>query len=227
MAHGGESYIPRPDGDFNGWANNFYDALKPWWDNNGLKASDLLPLEAALTDWGKDYPAHIATQQAAEAARQTKDATRRRLVSLIRPAAQFVQSYLTTTDADRARMGITIRRGSLTPVAAPTTRPQVRVDTSQRLLHTLRFSDESTPTRRRKPHGVLGAEVWVALAAPQDAPPQLGEAFRFLALSSRGMMQADFSTAEVGKTAYYALRWISTRGETGPWSEIATATVAA
>ncbi|MBK8913114.1 MAG: hypothetical protein IPM64_00690 [Phycisphaerales bacterium] len=128
------------------------------------------------------------------------------------------------------------------------TRPLVRVDTSRRLLHTLRFSDESTPTRRRKPYGVLGAEVWVALAAAHDPPPLLrfagvassefrvtsseenGEptpAFRFLAVSTDGTLQTDFTTAEAGQTAYYALRWLSTRGETGPWSEVAAATVAA
>ncbi|QOJ15579.1 MAG: hypothetical protein HRU75_13430 [Planctomycetia bacterium] len=93
------------------------------------------------------------------------------------------------------------------------------------------------PTRttcRRKPHGVLGAEVWVALAAPHDPPPLLtfaGEipagAFRFLSVNARGTLQADFTTAEAGQTAYYALRWLSTRGETGPWSEVAAATVAA
>lgn len=86
---------------------------------------------------------------------------------------RFVQGYIKTTDADRANMGITVRDNSLSPSPAPTTRPLVRVDTSQRLLHTLRFSDESTPTRRRKPHGVLGAEVWVALAAAGEAPPLL------------------------------------------------------
>lgn len=74
---------------------------------------------------------------------------------------------------------------------------------------------------------MLGAEVWVALAAPHDPPPLLGDAFRFLSVNARGMLQADFSTAEAGQTAYYALRWLSTRGETGPWSEIAAATVAA
>ena len=30
-----------------------------------------------------------------------------------------------------------------------------------------------------------------------------------------------------GKTAYYALRRVSTRGEKGPWSEVAAATIAA
>jgi hypothetical protein len=126
-------------------------------------------------------------------------------------------------DADRANMGMTVRGTGVSPVNPPTTRPLVRVDTSQRLLHTLRFSDESTPTRRRKLRGVLGAEVWVALAAAHDPPPVLtfaGEnpagAYRFLAVNSRGTMQTDFSTAEAGQTAYYALRWLSTRGETGP-----------
>jgi hypothetical protein len=46
-------------------------------------------------------------------------------------------------------------------------------------------------------------------------------------VSSRGNLQTDFPSAEAGKTAYYALRWVSTRGEKGPWSEITTATVAA
>lgn len=36
-----------------------------------------------------------------------------------------------------------------------------------------------------------------------------------------------FPSAEAGKMAYYALRWLSTRGETGPWREVAAATVAA
>jgi len=29
-----------------------------------------------------------------------------------------------------------------------------------------------------------------------------------------------------GKTAVYMLRWVNTRGEKGPWSEVAAATVA-
>ncbi|MFO0837221.1 MAG: hypothetical protein U1D55_01750 [Phycisphaerae bacterium] len=95
---------------------------------------------------------------------------------------------------------------------------------------------------------MLGAEVWVALAAAGEAPPlarfagmangeerlanseENGAAlpgFRFLSVSTSGTLQTDFTTAEAGKTAYYALRWLNTRGETGPWSEIAAPTVAA
>ena len=113
-------------------------------------------------------------------------------------------------------------------------RARARVDHGHRLTHTLRFSDETTRTRRGKPKGVAGAEVWLALVGADDPPPPLntdsreGQAgYRFLAQSSRGNLQADFTSQDQGKTAYYALRWVSTRGEKGPWSEVATATVAA
>lgn len=42
-----------------------------------------------------------------------------------------------------------------------------------------------------------------------------------------GNLQTDFPSAEAGKTAYYALRWICARGDKGPWSEVCAAKVAA
>ena len=48
-----------------------------------------------------------------------------------------------------------------------------------------------------------------------------------LTLTTRPTLRTDFQAADGGKTAVYMLRWVSTRGEKGPWSEIATATVAA
>ena len=71
-------FIPRPDGDFNAWANHYYPAVKAWWDAHGLDTSARAPLEAALGRWQADYPAHVATRSAAEAARQAKDAARER-----------------------------------------------------------------------------------------------------------------------------------------------------
>ena len=37
----------------------------------------------------------------------------------------------------------------------------------------------------------------------------------------------DFDGADGGKQAHYMLRWVNTRGETGPWSETATARIGA
>jgi hypothetical protein len=222
-----ERRIPRPDSDFAAYANHYSEAVHKFYEAQGLDVSELKPLEDALADWNKDFAAHNAAQARAEGARQEKDEARRTLEAAIRPVTAFVQGFPKTTDADRATIGITVRDAGGTPTSAPTSRPLARVESGQRLTHTLRFTDESTPTRKAKPRGVQGAEVWLALADPNTPAPPLGDSYKFLSLSSRGALQADFPSADAGKTAYYALRWVSTRGEKGPWSEVTSATVAA
>ena len=46
-------------------------------------------------------------------------------------------------------------------------------------------------------------------------------------MKMRPTPRTNFRVADGGKTAGYMLRWVNTRGEKGPWSEITTATVAA
>ncbi len=248
MPRGGKNYIPRPDGDFTAWANHYYAAMEAFYDEHGFDPALLADLKDALGAWNERYRSHVAARAAAEGARAAKDDARAALEREVRPVTNFVQGYPKTTDADRATIGITVRDTSGTHTPTPTTRPLARVESGNRLTHTLRFTDESTPTRRAKPRGVQGAEVWLALADPHDPPPPLNigggtgdvrggtgvppvsgspAPYRFLSLSSRGSLHADFESADAGKTAYYALRWVSTRGEKGPWSEVTTATVAA
>lgn len=222
-----ERRIPRPDGDFDAYANHYYLAAKDFYTGHGLDEKDLNALADALAAWNTSYPAHASAQAAAESARQAKAAARRELEAQIRPVTAFVQSYPATTDADRATIGITVRDPHGTPVTPPTSRPLVRVESGQRLQHRLRFVDESTPTRTRKPRGAAGAEVWLALVEVNQPPPPLGDSYRFVQMSSRGEALAEFSTHEAGKTACYALRWVTPTGARGPWSEVATATVAA
>lgn len=220
-------YIPRPDGAFASFVDQYWAALYAWWDFQGLNLDDLTDLGKAIDRWHAAYPAHTAARAAAEAASTDKDQARAALVALLRPTAQFVQTYPTTTNAERAELGITVRDLSLTPAPTPRTRPLARVTTGQRLTHTLRFSDEATPQLKRKPRGTLGAEVWVALTDANAAPPPPGNAYRFVTVNGRGSLLSSFSSADAGKTAHYCLRWSSTRGEKGPWSEVVSATVAA
>jgi hypothetical protein len=42
----------------------------------------------------------------------------------------------------------------------------------------------------------------------------------FLALDTKTPYRADLDPNDVGNTAYYAMRWVNTRGNPGPWSEI-------
>lgn len=234
MARGTSNYIPRPDGNFSAWANHYYEAVKKFYDAQGFDPTDLKPLETALENWNKDYPAHVAAQQRAEGARQAKDAARAALEKEVRPVTNFVQAWGGTTNADRAEMGITVRDTSPSPTPAPTSRPQAIVESGQRLTHHLRLVDESTPTRRARPRGVEHAEVFVALTPPsQPAPPPPsvsggdGGAYRYIGSVTRGETTLSIESDKGGMQAHYLSRWVSTSGATGPWSDTASATVAA
>lgn len=84
--------------------------------------------------------------------------------------------------------------------------------------------DETTPTRKAKPAGVLGAEIWTKVG---ETPPANEGELRFVAVDTSAPYVLNFPVADGGKTAYYWLRWVSPTGERGPWGEQSQATIAA
>ena len=69
-----------------------------------------------------------------------------------------------------------------------------------------------------------GAQIWVKIGDPAPADPS---ELTFLATDTRTAYLAKFDGADAKKVVHYMLRWESTRGETGPWSETASATIGA
>ena len=62
----------------------------------------------------------------------------------------------------------------------------------------------------------------VANVAPTDPKP-----FRFVKLATRSPEVVTFEAADGGKTNNYLIRGVNTKGETGPWSVVASATIPA
>ncbi|MBK9189313.1 MAG: hypothetical protein IPM33_10205 [Phycisphaerales bacterium] len=234
MPQSTNNYIPRPDAAFAAWVNQYTGAVEQWWADQGFDPAELNALTKALTDWNVAFAAHTAAQAAAQGARQTKDQARALLEKEVRPVTNFVQANPLTTNAARAEMGITVRDTSPTPAPAPTSRPLALVESGQRLTHRLRLVDESTPTRRARPRGVQRAEVFLALTAPGSpapATPPIGDPgggdYHYIGSITRGETTLSFEASKGGLQAHYLSRWVSTSGAAGPWSETASATVAA
>jgi hypothetical protein len=217
-------YIPASDAEFNAWQANFVNYANLNLANLGLVILDLTSIFSAQAAWTPSLTAHVAAQANAQSARATKDANRTALEVLIRALVRRLQASPSVSDAEREALGITVPDTGATAAATPTTRPICQVDTAQRLRHTIDFTDESTPTRKAKPAGVLGAEIWVKIGPTPPVDP--GE-LTFLAVDTRSPYTRDYPGSEGGKQAHYMLRWVNTRGETGPWSETATATIGA
>ncbi len=74
---------------------------------------------------------------------------------------------------------------------------------------------------------IVGAEVWVKVSAPGDPPPSDPGELTFLLLSTRTPAVADRPAPDGGMPAPHMVRSLSSRGDAGPWSETASATIGA
>jgi hypothetical protein len=216
-------YIPGPDASFQAWQSNFVTYANANLAALGLVAADMVPITAAQTTWTTAFPAHVAAANAAKAAKQTKDEARAAYVAAIRPLVRRLQASSVVTDAEKASLGITVAQ-TPSPIGPPTTMPIVSIECGNRLQQTLRFVDSATPTKKAKPAGVLGVEIWNKVGT---TPPTGETDLRFVAVDTSAPYVMSFDSADGGKTNYVWMRWVSPTGERGPWSEQAQATIAA
>ena len=221
-------YIPDADGQFRAWANNLMDYAESHLADLGLVAADLTQLSNMQADYNAKMTDHITARQAAQSARQAKDSSRNEFKSAIRRLVRQLQASDNVDDPEREAMGITVADTIRTANTAEiTTRPIGQVDTNQRLRHKIRFVDESTPTRRAKPAGIMGCEIWVKVAAAGEPAPTSADELSFVAMDTASPYITEFEGADGGKTAHYVLRWVKNGGEKGPWSETISATITA
>jgi len=221
-------YIPGSDTGFQVWVNNFATYANAHLAELGIAPPDIIPISAGKTDFDTKMTANVTAQQTAQSARQAKDDSRDTLESLVRALVKRLQASSAVDDTERAALGITVPDRVRTATAGDiTTRPVGVVDTSQRLRHEIRFSDEATPTRRAKPAGVMGCEIWVKVTAVGEPAPASADELSFVSLDTASPYTAEFDGSDGGKTAHYMLRWVKSSGDKGPWSETISATITA
>jgi len=218
------NFIPANDAEFNVWQRNLVNLTDTGLIAWGINADDFAKLSDGQAVWQDAYaPAEIKKARN-EGDVQGKDSARDVYEKQLR---KFVKQWLAfntrVSDRDRELMGLTVISEMRSPVTPPTTVPVGKIDFSIRLLHKVHFVDEATPTRKAKPDGVHGCEVWVKYdgAAPVEPSELL-----YVSTATRTPCMATIEGKYAGKTAYYWLRWVNTRGEHGPWSNTVSATVA-
>jgi len=218
-------FIPVSDVDFSVWLDGFSAAFTGSPAAVGLTPADATALSASISAFGTAFGENQTAQTAARTKRQAKDDARAATEALVRGLVRRIQAFPGTTDAMRTSLGITVRdsvASGPSPAALAVLRPWAKVDTSQRLRHTIDFRDAGTPDRRAKPAGVKGCEIWVKIgSAPTNPPADM----QFLALDTATPYVVEYTLADANKVAYYMLRWINADGEKGPWSETVEATI--
>lgn len=211
--------IPHDDDGFDDVVNIFAPWLALHGAAHGVSVGDLAAIASGTTDWTGKFAAHKLAQTAAMVGTVGKNGSRATLEPLLRAAANKI-----TDQGERATAGLNTyaeRRGR---VPAPTTRPILMVDTSQRLQHTIRIADENTPDSRKKPDGVVRWELWCYIGVnPPSAP---GEC-TLMESPQQPSFVMHHEGENANKSIHYMARWVNSRGEKGPWSETVSATITA
>lgn len=216
-------YVPRSDGNFNNWQKNLLAIAAENFTNWSIPIERITDLQNTGTNWEGKYNKTINRQDRTTADVRAKEDARLAYVEQLR---KFVAQYLSfndkVEDSDRERMGLTVRSGSHTPVAVPTSSPMVSIDFSVRLQHNFTIVDDSLPTRRSKPTGVLGCEIWAKIDG--EAPKEASE-LSYQSTATKSSHTINFEGNKTGKVVYYWFRWINKRQQTGPWSAMYSAII--
>jgi hypothetical protein len=217
------SFIPTGDAEFNLWQGALITIVQANATAWGILAADITALVAQQALWAAAFAKASNKQNRTAADVQGKaDAREAFETSLRKFIAQWLSNNTRVPNSERQRMAITVKTGTRTAAPVPSTSPVATIDFSTRLQHTINFADEGTPRSKAKPAGVHGCEVWAKVSA--EAPKDASE-FTFLATDTATPYVATFDSADIGKTAWYMLRWVNTRGERGPWSSTFSAMV--
>lgn len=169
--------------------------------------------EAQLDEWD-------ARQLAEDEAAEAKKGGRAAVLMEIRRQRNISYADTSVSDETRAGYGLPPRDTTKTASAAPTTAPIGWVDYGK-LKHVVHFRDAATPDRKAKPKGTRGCDIYRSVGKT----PETEMDFRYVANDSDSPYTISYEMADAGKKVYYVLRWVSTTGEAGEWSETIEATV--
>lgn len=122
------------------------------------------------------------------------------------------------TDEKLAKIGLKPRDESPTIQRAPATAPMLLIINGARLRHRLKFWEEGSARMRRKPKGVIGAEVWRKIVG-------VDENLRLIGLATRSPHLIEYDSEDVGKQVEYEIAWITRRGERSELSQTRSATI--
>ena len=184
----------------------------------GATPASLISLNTSLTQFETDVTAQTAAIAAAKASTATKDTSRT-------PVEDKISTHRDTAKAAKASDALMAALGlpsGSDPSPSNATVPAGAVDTSERMRHTISWTDAASLDNKKKPRGAMGVEIWFKLDGP---PPTDEKDCTFLTLDAFTPYVATYSGAEGGKTVHYMLRWRMRDGTTLAWGETVSATI--
>ena len=219
-------YVPTKDSDLVVYGSNFSGRIGADPALYKMTPAEAALIEAAASDYAAKY--QIASDPMTRNAGTiiNKDNARAALVAILRSYAMLIKENDAVPDDAKAYLGLGRTDTIRSSVAAPTTFPIVQVLAATPRQHELRFVDSGDTLKKGKPAGAIGLQLFCQVSEPGVPAPADPLSGRFQSLVTRPTFRMTFTAAEVDKRAHYYARWYTFTGLTGPWSQVASMTVA-
>jgi hypothetical protein len=219
-----KDFLPKKDRDFLQWVINFLKQLSLMLSRIGFPNNEYQILSTQRDDFSAKLTLTEEPSTRTPVAVQNRQKSRETLEKTLRAdIKEFINFNRTVTDGDREALGLPIYKTGRTPSPVAKKAPYFKVDsgTIRRLIFYF-FGEEGKEHSKAKPAGQQGAEMcWGILSAP---PTSISELIHS-SFDTHSPLILDFDENQRGLTIYFCFRWENTRGEKGPWSEIASAII--
>jgi hypothetical protein len=214
--------MPQNDSDFDILQDNVYNAASANAGKWLIADAFINALNAPRTRWTNAYTAFKNPALRTPAVTQEKNDAKKDYIAHLRI---FIQGQLMhnplVSNSDRLSIGLPVYDHTPTPVLPPSTRPEMEIDFSQILTHRV-FARDSELKSAGKPKHVAGFELRRFIGG--NVEPAI-EDMQLIGQITRSPHILEYPSADRGQIAYYVSRWVSTRGDKGPWSEVVSATI--
>jgi hypothetical protein len=184
-----QNWLPSRDATLLQFASNFAQKVNLSPASYGLSSADAAAVAGLLASYSASHSAATNPATRTKSAIVGKDVAKKALAAEIRVLAKRVQCNPAVGVQQRTDLGLPIAAAP-SPIPAPAASPYccsplVKLMSIRGRSHTIRLA-AAAATRRAKPPGVHGAEIYSFVAAgPGDAPPENLENWRFEGLATR------------------------------------------
>jgi hypothetical protein len=218
-----KDYIPDTEIQFYKWVNYIFPYVT---DKDNIARWKLPPdavtseLTYAFNDFNVKYLYAKNPETRTPAAITAKTNSLKGFKSLLR---KYIKGYITyntlVNNEDRRIMNLPIHDTKPTPASPPTEEPIFDIG-FRRQEHDIIVKNKDG--KKNKPKNANGFEIWRKVGGN---PPQTDTDFSYTATSTRSIFTMKYGLSESGKNVWYRVRWVNSKNEPGPWSDISNAII--
>jgi hypothetical protein len=208
-------FIPQDQAGKLQWMQSFANGIAAAPSVYALSPGEAATIAQAVNRFAAAYAVALDPATGTKVTTAIKDQTRNSAENLCRTFARIIKSNNGVSDAAKEAIGVRPINNGRIAIHVPLSWPLISIVGATPNCHTLRYTDSNTPTSRAKPFGAIQLQLFVALA---DAPVRNPDLARYRGGFTRNPIGVSFDSKEEGKIATYFGRWVSRRGDVGPWS---------